>query len=449
MIKEDKRLVTIFLIALALRMILFIAVGFWQEEVYEKRIGHIDSTVYKKLALNLAKNGVFSRSESPPYQPEIFMTPLYPSFLASIYIISGYKPYIAVLLQIFIGSATCLLIYKLGKILFDERTALLAGLFTAFEYSGILYSNILITETLFNFLFAVHVIFLMKFLKSDRIKWLAYSAVFLGISSLTRAASVYFFMFLVVIFGVHFRKNLKKGIMKYSAFTLIFLAVLSPWVARSYRVSGKFMVSSAQNKVLDWSFDELREIFKERNATFQDVDSVQDTNLRKTNQGKLSKKRIFNTFKRYIYRTLRFLLIPSSSSYFKLLDLPHKEMKIEELGGTPWESIKLTIQKKSKQERFVFVLCVSFLLFLYFTMSVGVYRAIKKNKKETLLLIIIIIIYFMIPALSISWTQRYRVPIMPYVILLSSYGMVYVQKVFKKTKSPKRAKSDFYPPQNL
>jgi hypothetical protein len=63
---------------------------------------------------------------------------------------------------------------------------------------------------------------------------------------------------------------------------------------------------------------------------------------------------------------------------------------------------------------------------------VGAYKAIRQKKGKALLLISIIIIYFAIPSVSIAMTQRYRVPIMPYVILLSSYGIGILYTVFKK-----------------
>lgn len=443
MIKENKRLILIFLIALVLRLILFLAAGSWQNRDTETRIALSDTKSYTKIALNLVKNKIFSRSESPPYHPEMFYTPIYPLFLASIYSILGYKPYIPILLQLLIGSATCLFVYKVGKILFNERTALLAGLFLAFEYSNILYSNVLLTENLFIFLFVVHVFFLVKYLTTDIKKWLVYSALFLGLSTLTRPISVYFFLFLIMIFLAYFRKNLIQGILKYFTFTLIFLGVLAPWIARNYAVSGKPLVSTVQEQILGWGIYTVSETFIIPKDPPQEEDCALVQSSRSEEFESISRKNTNISLKslsrEYLFATLRFFLNPGSSNYPRLLGLSYSEVEekdIESLGKTPWKSVKVAIQKKSVLERFIFFYCISFLLFLYITMGVGVYKAIREKKWKGLFLIIIVIMYFTIPSVSIAITQRYRVPIMPFVILLSSYGIGFLHTVvFRRKKS--------------
>jgi len=249
---ERKRLIIIFLIALSLRLTLFLAVGPWQHKVLKERIIISDSYRYNKTAVNLLENNAFSISKSSPYVPDIEITPIYPFFLASLYAIFGYKTYIVILSQLIIGSITCLLIYKIGRTLFNEKIALLASLFLAFEYSSIFFSNMLMTETLFTFLFIVHIYFLVKFLMVDNNRGLIYSAIFLGLSTLCRPVSIYFFLFLLGTFYFHFKKNLRVGILKYSILTLVYLLTIAPWMIRNYIVSDKFIVSSMQENVLGW-----------------------------------------------------------------------------------------------------------------------------------------------------------------------------------------------------
>ena len=259
------------------------------------------------------------------------------------------------------------------------------------------------------------------------------------LSTLTRPVSVYFFVFLTVIFLAYYRKKLKKGIFRYLAFFLILLAVLAPWIARNYAVSGKLLVSTQQERIIGWSIYAIPETFIRPKETAQQEGSalVQDPRPEKTET--ITKKSTINTLKslskEYFFATVRFFLNPGSSNLPRLLGLSYSEIEekdIESLGTTPWESVKLAIQKKTVLERFIFFFCISFLLFLYATMSVGAYKAIRQKKGKALLLILIIIIYFTIPSVSIAMTQRYRVPIMPYVILLSSYGIGFLHTVFKK-----------------
>ena len=80
--KEQKTVIIVFLIALGLRLILFLEIGPWKDEVLNKRIFIGDAYSYHTIAANLVENNGFSSELSFPYLPNIFRTPVYPSFLA-------------------------------------------------------------------------------------------------------------------------------------------------------------------------------------------------------------------------------------------------------------------------------------------------------------------------------------------------------------------------------
>jgi hypothetical protein len=67
-------------------------------------------------------------------------------------------------------------------------------------------------------------------------------------------------------------------------------------------------------------------------------------------------------------------------------------------------------------------------------MFFGIYAAINRNKVIEVTLLISIILYFAIAAGPFTRTDRYRVPIMPYIILLSSYGTMQIKKIFEEYK---------------
>jgi 4-amino-4-deoxy-L-arabinose transferase-like glycosyltransferase len=439
--KESKRYIAVFLLALGLRVALFLAIGSWRSDVLEKRILVGDPVSYHQIGTNIAKNRVFSTAVAPPYAPDISRTPLYPLFLGALYAISGYRPYVAILVQILVGSVTCLIVYKIGKIIFDDRAALLSGLFAAVEYSSISFSNTLFTETLFTFFFVLHFLFLVKFLKSGGTRWLVYSAVFLGLSTLTRPVSAYFFIVLIGVILVRFKKTMRKGIMISTAFTLIFLATLSPWMVRNYIASGKFLISSAQEEVIHWIFYNVSRSHKLDQTATQDKKAVADPQPKleaRTGSGKRENIRAaLSDSKRYITGIVRFFLTPGSSTYPRLLGLPYREMKYGLLRRKPWEMVPLTLQHKSQLEGFIFLSSLGFLLLLYSAMIPGT-RAAKRENKLTAVLLISILIYFAIASGSFTVTERYRVPIMPFVILLSCRGMVHIRDAYMDHKARKR-----------
>ncbi len=121
-----KKLLLIFGIAFVTRVVLFLAICPWQETVQEERIIFKDAVHYHDLAINLLEHQTFSDSTQVPYLPNWERVPVYPSFLASVYSIFGYYPFIAIFLQVIIGSITCVLAYKIGIHLFDEKTSFMS-----------------------------------------------------------------------------------------------------------------------------------------------------------------------------------------------------------------------------------------------------------------------------------------------------------------------------------
>ena len=82
-----------------------------------------------------------------------YMAPGYPYFIAAIYKIFGLNSYFAVgFIQILLDTLLLLLLFLLGKWLFNERVGLLASLFAGFYRPFIFYSATLLSDSLILFL---------------------------------------------------------------------------------------------------------------------------------------------------------------------------------------------------------------------------------------------------------------------------------------------------------
>jgi 4-amino-4-deoxy-L-arabinose transferase-like glycosyltransferase len=446
--KEFRNLIIIFLIALSLRMILFITAGSWQDQVLKENIFTPDAHEYHQAALNYNQYNIFSTSEKPPYVPEIRRTPLYPLFLSLIYAAFGARPHIALMIQIIIGSLTCIIVYKLGKIIFNENVALIAGLLCAFEYSTILYNNIPITETLFTFLFLIHIFFFVKYMMDNFDRELIYSAVFLGLATLCRPISIYFFIFLSLSFFMHFRNKLKTGVLNYAFFILVFFLTIAPWMVRNYAVSGTFLISTFQKEVVHWNIPQIKSLGQKTNRRPSIKEDHHQQGNKFQNQSQNSYKTKDETQKistirniinvivldtqRYVIGIAHFFSALGSSSYSKLLGYPYTSMNAQVWTQGTWEDVLAKIQEKSRLEWLFLCFAPVFLLFLYSTMCFGIYSCMRENKLMVMTLFLSIIIYFTIATGPVaSYSERYRVPIMPYIILLSCYG---VTRLFTKMK---------------
>jgi 4-amino-4-deoxy-L-arabinose transferase-like glycosyltransferase len=433
--RQNKNVIMIFSIAMVLRLALFLAIGSWRSDIFEKRILKSDSIRYNQIALNLLNHGVFSSSAVPPYQADIFTTPSYPFFLAAAYIVSNYKPVTAILLQILAASAVCLLVYKIGQELFREKVALMAALFAAFEYSSIFYSNTLFSETVFTFFFTIQIFFLLRFLKTSFKKWLIWSAIFLGLATLTRPVSLYFFVFPAGLFIVHFRKHWRKGLLTSAVFISVFLLTLLPWMIRNYKVSGKFLVSSAQLEVLDWNFYDILEFLKIKKYAPSEEEAISEPNPSSpdTSKGRSAVGALGSQFKGYLKGTASFFLTTGSSVFPRILGLPYNEMENEILSKKPVEMVEFIVRNKNPLELFIFFFSIGFLLFLYSTIWPGFYAATKEHRAGAFLLLCIIF-YFAFASAPFTTTERYRLPIMPVVILLSCRGFFLIQEAINSRR---------------
>ena len=76
-----------------------------------------------------------------PGIPTAHRTPIYPLFLSGVYFIFGHS-YLAVrIMQAIIGALTCLLIYWLGKEIFDEGVGRVVSLIVVFYLVPISYTG--------------------------------------------------------------------------------------------------------------------------------------------------------------------------------------------------------------------------------------------------------------------------------------------------------------------
>ena len=150
--KERNILIAVFILALVLRISFLFFYGnhkFLQNQLYTS-----DAYSYDTIAANLLEgkgfvyDGLYARRG-----------PAYPLFLAVVYVVSG-RSYVAVrFVQAIIGALTSIIIYLLGKRLFNKKTGLTASLISVLYYPFILQPAYLLTEVLFTFLLVLSMTF--------------------------------------------------------------------------------------------------------------------------------------------------------------------------------------------------------------------------------------------------------------------------------------------------
>src|SRR5208282_2089288 len=197
--------IAVFLIAFVVRAAFLIRNGV---------VTTLDTVDYVTIAQNLMGHGVFSLSTSFPYIPTIRRPPLYSFFLAAV------SPSLtAILLQVTLDAACALGVYFLTLSAGRIKQALTAGFFYAFYPSA--------------------VVFLVLGIRRDSPSASIAGSVCLGLTILCRPiAGAYLIALVATLIASRTvpRRYLHSAILLVGA-----ISILSPWLARCYAVSGRFV----------------------------------------------------------------------------------------------------------------------------------------------------------------------------------------------------------------
>ncbi len=218
-----------------------------------------DPLTYDQLARNLLAGrpyvGASFYFPAGTEHPTALWDPLYPLFLAGIYALVGHDFLAVRLVQVVLGTASCGLLYVLGRSIFGPRIALLGAGFAAIYPFFIYYTGQILTETLFVFLLLI-LLTLARAVAQQRISG-TLAVLTLGISAgltvLARAEALYFAVILVVVLawwsvplhvGAQHVAPLRAQLISLIALVAVFAATLSPWVGFNYARFDRLFVTT-------------------------------------------------------------------------------------------------------------------------------------------------------------------------------------------------------------
>jgi 4-amino-4-deoxy-L-arabinose transferase-like glycosyltransferase len=471
----DKRLLLIVILALAVRFAIFPFVVKDEQRMFT--IG--DAYEYDAIARNITENHSFYRSEWVSYgfplsmrsdiffkEPfDAFRPPVYPLFLAGVYSIFGHKPYAAIIIQILLGCLACVFVYKIGEVFIQKGVGFIAGLLMALDFPTAIYTNLLITETLFVLLCLLSVYFILKFFKEGKRAYLIYSGIFLGLSTLCRPIIQYFIILMVPLFFVVYRKEIKKGLLSCLLYILVFLVVITPWALRNYTTYGSFKLTAMSGWNLlvynaaylesyrQGGYDNLenvRENMKtEMDRAFIDRDIVSPFEMTQLYQEKALEK-IFaypgSYAKIHLVGIAKIFATPTFPISERIFGVPLDERTTHAIGkGLVTENFA-----KALGNLFRFFIqnwkallylppLLLYLLFLYSMTGYGFYQIIKKRDSLLIFSLCLLIVVYSVLLGGAVGVARFRIPLMPYINLIAGYGLFQLILLRRKRSSLLRA----------
>ena len=412
--------------------------GAWDPERLDRQIFVGDAREYHRIAGHLLEDRVFSGSRRPPLEPETGRVPLYPAFLALCYGIFGPHPHRAILLQLVFGALTCGVTVRIGALLFDRRAAILAGLLLAVDYSSVIFSNRLYSDTLFTFLFALVLWALARFVVSGSTRDLAVAGALLGAATLCRPVSVYFGLALAPLVWLRLRRRPVLALARWGALVAAFALVVAPWVLRNYRLTGRPYVSSMQAQIVEWLLPAIVGPARGEDAaaTATPADAAGGVApsvavpATPATPPPLTWRDAAVDAGRYVSGAARFFAILGSGELPLILGIPYGRhdaiaLRTESLRG--W--VEATLRNRSSPfERTVVVAFLAWLVVLYTGAALGIARAIRDRRWTETTLLVLSIAYFVVATGVIAWEVRYRLPTLPAIVLLAGYGFAQVSR---------------------
>jgi hypothetical protein len=195
--------------------------------------GSGEAISYDQTALKILEKGIFSGDlKEERLSADRFF---YPVFLALVYKVFGHNYHAVTAVQIFLFVLIVLLVYKISQMIFKERVARSAGIFTALCYSIASFSGWLYREVLFVFLVTLLIYCLYKAQATFKNIWFILAGVAATSSFLTNAIIQFFIIAAIANFFIVFHgKKFKDKLLKTSLFILSFVLSIFPFLLGGY-----------------------------------------------------------------------------------------------------------------------------------------------------------------------------------------------------------------------
>ena len=234
-LKPEILLIGVFILALSIRLL------------YLNQI--ISTPIFQGLALASEEYEVFALKilkGNLTHKDFIHLHPIYPFFLSFIYLIFGHSNLSVVIIQGIIDSISCILIYYIASRLFNKRVGIIAALTYACYGIAIFYTGILLAPTVINFFTLLFITSLFVAEEKRQVIIFFISGILFGLAALARP-NITLFLFILPLWFFTVLKS-KLGIHKcIQGFLLLlvgFFMVVSLISIRNYSIEKRFSPST-------------------------------------------------------------------------------------------------------------------------------------------------------------------------------------------------------------
>lgn len=363
-----------------------------------------DMTGYDERALLLLHEHTFQTGTA---YGATYRGPGYVVFLAAIYGVAGHHWWAVYVVQSLLSTATLLGIYLLARRLFSPRVAMVALFLSAGYLPFLAYAHVLMPETLFITFLVFSTYTFVRGVHDNSRRWLSLSGILCALAALTRSEAlllpVVFFLWIALSPGRWpILRRLKSGLI---LFVLSMALVLTPWTVHNYLDQKHFIpgdtvgglnllignhpgANGSFDEAPVWSNPAVKRALSEgkREAALDDVFRDQALAWISSHPGSF--------LALTGWRILLFLGTPN-------------DWLIDGIGSNTLDAVS------GSQRVYTWAL-------LFFAL-VGGFAGLRRGRQTLLPLLCF---FYFLGVISLFYFQaRYRLPAMPFVLMLAAYGL--------------------------
>ncbi len=419
----------ILFLAILLRLIFFFHFGPWDENVISTKVMTGDAIGYHNYALNLL---------SGDFGGETKVLPGFPIYLASVYSIFGVKPWIVMIFNIILNVLSIYFLYVTILLFASNSIARLTAIWMAFDIQTIGFSLSLLSDVPAIFLLILVFYSVVRFLTHEELKYLIVGGLSLGVAVMLRPIGQYLLVILIAIFLIKFFHNKFNFLKTATIFTTFYFLILAPLLYYNFSqyqsvglgtLGGHNLLNYNAKSVLlvqkKMSLMDSEEYISQRLSQVG-ADTVKNPFDREKLQMKVGLEIIgenkIDYLTNHINGCVNLYTALSTVNLSKTLHLEKYNDKSFFWGPSNFSRIKFYLQKDGSGVLFLSVALIFWLLILYITATFGVFKLFKDKKYLVLWAILTIILYYTVIT-GVVAVARYRLPIHPFLMLLSAYGM--------------------------
>ncbi|GAB4345508.1 MAG: hypothetical protein Kow0099_25860 [Candidatus Abyssubacteria bacterium] len=242
---EFKAISLVFLVALVLRIIVVLEFRV-HDPMFDRSPLALDMHHFQKWITNIVDTNWADREYTPFWQ-----APLYSYVMAFIVQIFGKDLLWPKLFQALLGSMDCILVYFIGKKVFDARVGIVAALFTCFYGMFIFHHAILLRDGFLTSLYLLSILSLLIAQEKNSARYYLLAGVCFGISLIGRPNTAPFAVpALAWTWLSAGQRQYGKKAALVASFLIGTILAIAPVTAKNYLVGGEFVLINKQGGLM-------------------------------------------------------------------------------------------------------------------------------------------------------------------------------------------------------